>query len=477
VARVKVKSPRASETVSEVLNVDKIVAGGLGFARRHNGESVFVRGAVPGDEVELQRLERHTGYSQAQQFRILQPSPDRRTAPCEYQHSCGGCDLMPLKSAAQQAAKHGMVLDILRRIAKLDASEHGAVPLTWRHPTDAQTLGYRSRIRLHVSPRGKLGFRAEQSHTVVDVSRCLVANPSVNVVLAHLSHCATLNPQLFTPFSQVEIRALGERPDLLWFLRASTQPAKRTPLASSRSSHRTPATNPALEGSNQTLETLRRSLENLVPSSTEWLMSVAPNTGSWKASAQTVPLPAKDEREARLLFAPGMFTQVNWQVNRAIVSDLLQQTHELGLRRFLDLYCGAGNFSLPLLASGLQGIGIESNPLSIDAAQTACAHQGYGGRFMAGDVPHTLAAFATRQESFDLVLLDPPRAGFKDAAPYLARIAKNAVFVCSCDPATFARDIRLLLELGFVLRALTAYDMFPQTHHVELTAWLLRADT
>ncbi len=285
-----------------------------------------------------------------------------------------------------------------------------------------------------------------------------------------------LNPRLFDAFEQVEIRALGEHPDLMWFPR---QP-ERTHGPLRRGSRPNPASRKPRQG-NASLDTekllasLRRSLENLAPQSAQWLMSARSEADGWRANAQTAALDLVRGNDApRLLFAPGMFTQVNWEVNQAIIRDVLERVTQHGFGSFLDLYCGAGNFSLPLLSQGIKGIGIESNPLSIAAAQLASTGQNLGGRFMSADVPQKLSELTARGEAFDLVLLDPPRAGFKDAAIHLPLLARKAVFVCSCDPTTFARDLRTLLDLGFVLETLVAYDMFPQTHHVELTAWLGR---
>lgn len=473
---MKPKPTRRIESLSETVHVEKVIAGGLGFARKSDGEPVFLRGAVPGDRVELQTLEKHKGYSRARQYRLTQPSPARRLPPCEYQPRCGGCDLMALETSAQRAAKHAMVLDILHRTAKLDAGKNSPVPLSWRDAPQALPLGYRSRIRMHISKQGQFGFKEEQSHEIVEVARCLVANPAINEVIGLLTHCAELHPRMFSAFEQVEIRALGEHPDLLWYPReAPAETSRRRAPRRARPDSAPNRVDPTPDVAGEALATLRRSLGNLAPDSSHWLMSVRAQADSWRTNAQTAALNTTIEAKTpRLLFAPGMFTQVNWKVNQTIIEDVLNRVAQNDITTFLDLYCGAGNFSLPLLGQGLEGLGIESSLQSIAAAQTASSHQELGGRFVSGDVATMLTELTKRGESFDLVLLDPPRAGFKDAAAHLPHLARKAIFICSCDPTTFARDVRTLLDLGFLLDSLTAYDMFPQTHHVELTAWLRR---
>lgn len=367
---------------------------------------------------------------------------------------------MALTPDAQRRVKHDMVVEILRRTAHVDASASGATPLHF-FPVDGanETLNYRSRIRLHIDAQSQLGFFAEQSHEVVPIDQCLVATDRVNAVLEALVALSKLRPELLTGFEQVEIRALGEFTDLLWIARrhARAQPSKADLVAA--------------------LGTIERHLQSEAPTlaSQHVLAEDAPQR--WREFVQGVELGADSpaagtSSKARLWFAPGTFTQVNWQVNTSIVSDLVGAAKTRGARRFLDLYCGAGNFSLPLLALGLDGVGIEGNPTSIAAATAAASAQHLGGRFFAEDVATAVQRLISEQQKFDLVILDPPRAGFREVAPLLRRLEPKDVFICACDPVTFARDLRSLVEQGFVLEQLRAYDMFPQTHHVECSAWL-----
>ncbi len=456
-------------TTREQLSVEKLVAGGSGFSRRVDGEPVFIRGALPGDIVEVTALTRRKGYSDARSWTFVSPSPDRRPAPCVYARHCGGCDLMELEASAQRRAKHELVLEILRRTGRISAGPESATPLTWGPSREDEDLGYRNRIRLHVNDQGQLGFLAEQSHIVVPIARCLVATERVNQVLMALVALSEARPELFVSFAQVEVRALGEVPDLTW-----------VPRSSRGNTSRPPPDYVAL------LETIERHLQAHACGDTH-LVITGETEKRWRHFVQGVdlrpstphaaaPTPGAPPNEAhtspRLWFAPGTFTQVNWQVNQHIIGDLLEHVGRLDVRRFLDLYCGAGNFSLPLLAQGFDGAGVESNPTAIAAALAASTHQRLGGRFWAEDVQQAVERLIREGRTFDLILADPPRAGFKDVAPLLRRLAPKHLFVCACDPVTFARDLRCLTENGFELQQLKAYDMFPQTHHVECTAWL-----
>lgn len=468
----------------EPVTVEKIIAGGSGFARRNGGEPVFIRGALPGDQVELGELAVHKGYSEARSWTIVSPSPERRNAPCEYASRCGGCDLMGLTPTAQRRVKHELVVEVLRRTAHIDAGPTSATPLTWDTTHDAQPLGYRSRIRLHIGPEGRVGFLAAQSHVVVPIARCLVASQRVNDVLAELSELSALDPELLQPFEQVEVRVLGGTADLCWVPRASVGPRQRLDLRAcvtritQRLQERLPGELPHQVLSEDAPSHWRHFVQGInlepTPDGAQSAGSAQQNAPHY-AQAEAVQAPSRIAPHAvapRLWFAPGTFTQVNWAVNQAIIRDLLGCVRSHGATRFLDLYCGAGNFSLPLLAAGLTGLGVEANATSIALARAAAHHQKLGGEFSASDVERAVLSLIEERRTFDLILLDPPRAGFKAVAPVLSRLQPKHLFVCACDPVSFARDLKCLTEHGFTLRALKAYDMFPQTHHVECTAWL-----
>ena len=196
-------------------------------------------------------------------------------------------------------------------------------------------------------------------------------------------------------------------------------------------------------------------------------MSVRGEPGSESAEVERFDLPG-----AYVLAPPGAFTQVNWEVNRALVDAVVQGALRRRASSFADLYSGSGNFSLPLLRAGLSGKGVEVSAASIECAQRAAREQGLGGEFFAGDVGRVAARWATAGQRYDLVVLDPPRAGAKEALDSVVRLAGRAVVLIACDPVTFARDLRVLMDRGLVLEEVRAFDMFPQTHHVECLAWL-----
>jgi 23S rRNA (uracil1939-C5)-methyltransferase len=139
----------------------------------------------------------------------------------------------------------------------------------------------------------------------------------------------------------------------------------------------------------------------------------------------------------------------------------------------LDAYAGSGNFALPLFARGLSGLAVESNHAAVLAAREAARRQALPSDcFVAADAAAFAAELRQKNQSFELVLVDPPRAGVKSGLADLALLATAWVGMCSCNPVTLARDLRVLIDLGFELDQVEAFDMFPQTHHIETLAWL-----
>ena len=166
------------------------------------------------------------------------------------------------------------------------------------------------------------------------------------------------------------------------------------------------------------------------------------------------------------------FVQVNWGTNQALVRRVTEGARARGLRSFVDLYAGAGNFSLALARAGLTGISVEGHPLASAAAARAVEAQGFTAvEVVCSDAAAWLAR-APRPLPHDWVLLDPPRAGARELVPELTRRKPGVIAYCACDPVTLARDLAQLVGAGYRLEELEAFDMFPGTHHVEVLAWL-----
>jgi 23S rRNA (uracil1939-C5)-methyltransferase len=421
------------------LLVEKLIPEGNALGRLADGRVVIAQGAMPGDRIELLRVSQQKGLVRALEYRVTEPSSLRVTPRCLVVQECGGCDWMVLSREQQRASKLGMLCEALLRTGKIEL-DPGAIEFF----ADAAPGGYRSRVRLQVA-EGRIGFHGRGSHVLVEPEQCAVSSGALNVALTELRGLARLHPSLLDAFVSVELRAAPDGTCSAYFERRNpARPLASTELAELRQHFR------ASPGG-----------ASLVATSQEEASSEA----LWQRFELTM--------DTYLLAPPGCFTQVNWQVNRMLIERVRGGARRRGVRSFLDAYAGCGNFALPLLALGLPGVAVEANSLAILAAREAARRQALPRNgFVCADSAVWARAEAVRSRRFDLVLLDPPRAGVKQGLSELAALASEWLVMCSCNPVTLARDLRLLLDRGFELDSVEAFDMFPETHHVETLAWL-----
>jgi 23S rRNA (uracil1939-C5)-methyltransferase len=413
--------------------IERLVAGGEGLARLGDGRVGLAAGVASGDEIEALAVEHRRGILRASAWRLLVPGPGRVAPPCRWADRCGGCDWMHLGREAQLEGKRAIVVDALERIAglrgRIEVPPVRTAGSPWR---------YRTRLRLHVDRQGRVGLYGRASREIVEIDDCPVSAEPIRDAMALLRAALAEAPREGPAPFDAEIRVAPAGPPTVVLLLAS---ARHGP-------------SPALVGH----------LQRRLP------LRVAAGPAS-VGDEQRYPLPGAVE----LWAAANAFTQVNWAVNVELVQAVLARAVASGLGRFFDLYCGAGNFALPLLAAGMSGIAIDQSTDAVDGARRAARAQGLErGRFESGDVPALVRRLARRGERCDLAVIDPPRAGARELAPLVAAVGPRACALCACDPATAARDIASLVKLGYRLEAVEPFDMFPQTHHVELLAWLER---
>lgn len=415
-------------------SIEKLVPGGEGLLKLPDGRMGFARGAFPGDVIEPQRLADKKQLVRAEQWKLIKPSPDRVKAPCALAETCGGCDWMGLSRGAQLANKDALFREALERTGGI-RDLPPLLPIISTGPD----LGYRGRLRLHVDERGKLGLFARHSHQLVEIPFCAVADEAVNRGMALLYAVARKRPGKLGAFSAIELRSSAQEPHLGIRLE--------------------PRALPLPEGIQAILDEL----------ATEALISV-PGTEFESSTPQRWTLPGSVELAAPL----DAFTQVNPAVNAKLVEAVVQGATERGIASALDLYAGAGNFSLPLAAAGLTVTAIELSPAAAKAALARSRQAGLKVEFQAGDVVKRLGEHIKNGNTWDLVLIDPPRTGARDALEKVMTLEPKHIAMCSCDPVTLARDLRELIDNGYHLTAVQAFDMFPHTHHLESLAWLSR---
>lgn len=416
----------ADEPGTLVLEVTGLGSGPDAVAR-HDGCVVFVPGAAPGDRVRVRIVEHHHSYLRAELVHRCSPGPAYREPPCPWAAECGGCPWQHVAYPAQLAAKARTVREALARIARVAAWQELPIigaPDEW---------GYRHRIRLHAGPGGTLGYRRPRSHAVVEIGHCAIAEPLLAAVVGPLR---ALVPRLGVPLESIELVANGRGGVVV--LAVARAPA-RTDVATRLARIMDAA--PSVAGVE-----LRGARERC---------SVG--------DVRVIVTPGADG--PRITQRAGSFTQVNPAANRLLVQSVV--TMATPETRALDLFCGAGNLSLPLACAGLAVLGVDRDRDAIADARASGAAAGLASlRFEA------IAADAfLRQQGLagaDLVVLDPPRGGATSTVAQLARLRPRRIVYVSCDPATLARDVRLLGAAGYAIARVQAVDLFPQTAHVEV---------
>ena len=351
---------------------------------------------------------------------------------CPVASRCGGCPRIEL-SRAQRGQR------ALDEVAALAREHLGYLPeLSWNEQVSPP--GYRNRIRLRITEEGALGFFNPEK-----TSDCAVLEPALRDFLQQLSKRLAKHGRLLAPFQHLEVRS----PDLdgvpsIFFTQRPGEVSKR-------------AAPPALAALKESWPTARVAALGITPDEELPEQRFALTDQVY----QLVPL--------------GGFLQVNHVVNRSLISALLRKVDEAGIESVADLYCGSGNFLLPLLAQGLRGCGVESNLRSVRSARRALLAQGLSGRVHLADARQLVPAL--RQELLlpqapQLLLFDPPRAGLKASARHYAQLGSPTIAYFSCNPASLLGDLAVMSSCGYRVQSLQLFDMFAYTSHVEVMAWL-----
>ncbi len=424
----------------EVADVESLDQEGRGVAHA-GGKAVFIDGALPGETVSFQRTRRQRRYDEASVVEVLRASPDRVRPRCRHYGVCGGCSLQHLDHAAQLAAKGRVVAEALERIG-------GVTPDAWLPPLTGPIWSYRRRARVgskFVDKKGKVlvGFRERGSPLLADLEVCeVLASPAGNLItpLAELIGALDIKRRV----AQIEV-AVAENTTAL-VLRVLEDPT------------------PADLGRMRDFET-RHGLALYLQRG--GLDTVLPLTQPGVPLRYELPgLPAGIE------FAPTDFVQVNGELNRQMVARAISLLEPREGDRALDLFCGLGNFSLPLAQKVAEVAAVEGDAALVARARANAARNGISNAvFHAADLAAEGARDSWTRGAYDLVLLDPPRAGAREVLPVAVASRPRRVVYVSCHPGSFARDAGILVQqLGYHLAAAGIMDMFPHTSHVESIA-------
>ena len=413
---------------------------GRGVARVE-GKAVFVRGALPGERVRAQVHRRHRAFDEANVVEVLEPSADRVEPGCAHFGVCGGCVLQHLSPERQIEAKQRTLLENLERIG-------GVRPRRVLPAMQGEPWRYRRRARMSVKRVEKknkllLGFREVDGRYVADLASCPVLHPDIGERLPEIAalidglDCGHAIPQLEA--------AVGDSTTAL--VLRHVQPLTTADEA-------------------RVVEFCKRT------GLAVFLQSGGPETVRplWPTDAAlSFGLPQYDLRFA---FEPLDFVQVNAAMNERMIARALELLEVRPSDRVLDLFCGLGNFTLPLARFAAQVVGVEGDAGLVARARENALHNGIANvEYFAANLFMDQADSSWARRDYELVLLDPPRAGAAEILATLPRKSARRVVYVSCHPASLARDAKLLVEgHGFALTAAGVMDMFPHTAHVESIA-------
>ena len=419
------------------LRIDSLDAEGRGVARNAEGKVVFVEGALPGEEVDFQVLRKKSSFEIGRLTKVLGGASSRQTPRCPHFGVCGGCSLQHTDARTQMAAKQRWLEENLARIGKVEPET--LLPIVY-----GEDWHYRRRARLgarYVPKKGgaMVGFREKRSSYITDMRECHVLPREVSdLILPLRSLVEALSIRARLP--QIEVAA-GDDATVLVIR------------------HLDPLT-----GNDQAL--IRSFADRHAISI--WLQPGGPDSAHPFHPAESELQYELPEFGLKLQFKPTDFTQVNHGVNRILVSRAVRLLDPQPGERIADLFCGLGNFSLPLATRGAQVIGFEGSSDLVERARHNAALNKLAVQF---EVMNLVRPNLDPYAPFDKLLIDPPREGAVEIVKALPAAWPRRIVYVSCDPATLARDAGVLVHArGFRLAAAGVVNMFPHTAHVESIA-------
>jgi 23S rRNA (uracil1939-C5)-methyltransferase len=422
-----------------VVDIEAMSHEGRGIAHI-DGKTVFVFGALEGEEVRIQIRKTSRNYDEAITLEVIQPSELRITPKCEAFEVCGGCSLQHMDNDEQVAFKQRSLLEMM---------SHAGIEIEQViSPLRSQPWGYRRKARLGVKfvrKKGRVlvGFRERNTPYLADMSRCEVLIPQVGGRLQDLSELiASLDARETIP--QIEVASDDSNVALVF--------RHLKPLS---------------KNDNEKLTDFAKANDiwiQLQPGGPDSIINLYPEE-------QALYFSPLSKGDIKIHFDPLDFTQVNAEINQQMVEQAL---HFLDLKKtdkVLDLFCGLGNFTLPIARRCSKVTGIEGDaPMVARAKQNALVQAIDNSDYFVSDLSHPDPEVGWMRQQYDKILLDPPRLGAAEIARSIARFGAKTIVYISCQPASLVRDCKIICDNGYRLTHLGIIDMFPQTAHVESMA-------
>ncbi|OGT46699.1 MAG: hypothetical protein A3E82_01270 [Gammaproteobacteria bacterium RIFCSPHIGHO2_12_FULL_38_11] len=423
-----------------------------------NGKTTFVFGALPAETVQFKYTAIHRQFDEAVVVNVAEnPSPNRTTPPCAHFGVCGGCSLQHMTNDAQRRHKQKILLEHFQHQANCQPKE--ILP-----PLLGNALGYRRKARLSVRYVPKknavlVGFRERGTRYVALINQCEILHPVIGHKIKAFSELL-MRLEKKSDIAQLEI-AVGDTITAVIIRHMSELPNHDIQLLISfaKENH------------------LHFYLQPKGPETIHALYPAVPEELFYEIALNDTQNPERQRVEAgnqqsiRMSFKPDQFTQINQEINMQMIDRAMQLLELKSTDRVLDLFCGIGNFSLPIAKHCATVVGIEgAESAIIQAKKNALENNINNAEFYTQDLIQDLQNAPWRKSKYDKVLLDPARAGAKEILPYFTTWKPQRIVYVSCNPITLARDTADLIALGYTLEKAGVMDMFPHTEHVEAIA-------
>lgn len=424
------------------LDINGLSHDGRGIAT-HAGKTLFIHGAMPGEKVLAKITKQHRRYSEGKVLEVLTASHDRVAPLCSHYGICGGCSLQHMNMQSQIQFKQQTLINQLQHFGHVSAE-------TILPPLSGQPWGYRGKARLgvrYVIKKEKLlvGFREKLSNYLADIDSCAVLHPSIG---PHINALAELVASLtqFEHIAQIEV-AVGDHATALVF----------------------------------------RHLNDLTDEDIEKLISfgaahqfhiyLQPNPPKvlhkiWPTDSIERLHYLLSDYQLEMQFHPLDFTQVNSETNQLMIQQALTLLDVQATDNVLDLFCGLGNFTLPMAKTAKHVTGIEGSQTMVERGYENAKHNEINNvDFYAANLFEPDLQWPWLQKQYDKILLDPPRTGAEAILPFLTKMNAKKIVYVSCNPATLARDAGIFVNtFGFKLKKVGVINMFPHTSHIEAIA-------
>jgi 23S rRNA (uracil1939-C5)-methyltransferase len=423
------------------LQIESMAYGGSGVGRREDGKVVFIPRVIPGEKVTAAITKEHKSYIEAEVKELLEASPYRVTPPCPHFFECGGCDWQHIMYREQIALKQGILnAQIVAKIPKTD--------LFFDNPAiSSKEAGYRCHAVVQCTHKGgfDIGFFRKQSNTITTFHQCLILNERCQAVLDQIREM--LRGHLIDGLDSIEIHAPMDEVLVRVFLKGAL--------------------------SKDTLDFFKGVYKVVALSG----LSIFSKDNLWREHVFGKRLCSYDitvhGRKVLLAGSFGGFIQANMYMNQRLVEYVHDCTK--GSKKLIDLYSGAGNFSIPLSFKADEVLAVEQDEELVKTGADLARRNGCRNlRFINEKVARTLKWLEKEGVSFDSVVMDPPREGAQNIVRILPRMKMNKIVYISCNPSTLARDLAILIQEGFRLKSARFFDMFPQTFHIESVSVLER---